>query len=119
MNDNIILTTPSELVEIVQEAVRQALPREALAPKQPAPSETLDLRSAIRLFSERGYPISKSRIYKLTASHHIPHRKYGTRLIFHRAELLQWLESQTCNPSDSVQTACDSVAQSARKQLIR
>lgn len=117
MPENLILTTPSELVEIVQEAVRQALPREVLAPKQATPPETLDLRSTIRFFEERGYPVSKSRLYKLTASHQIPHRKYGTRLIFHRAELLQWLESQTCNPADSVQAARESVFQSARKQL--
>ncbi|MBD1396748.1 hypothetical protein H9Q13_06180 [Pontibacter sp. JH31] len=45
--------------------------------------------------NERGYIISKSKFYKLTASESIPHKRFGNRLVFSHAELLKWVELQT------------------------
>ncbi|WP_418408883.1 helix-turn-helix domain-containing protein [Alistipes sp.] len=39
-------------------------------------------------------PTSKAKIYKLTSSGEIPHRKYGNKLVFSRQELLRWMEEQ-------------------------
>ncbi|SUE34834.1 helix-turn-helix domain-containing protein [Rikenella microfusus] len=119
MPDNIILTTPAQLEEIVQEAVRKVLRKEVLPTEQPAPPDTLNLQSAVQLFRERGYSISTSRIYKLTSANRIPYSKYGARLIFSRAELLQWLDSQTHSRREADQAARAAVARSARNQSTR
>lgn len=64
-------------------------------------TSTLDLPDscsfvqALEFLNERGYTISKSSLYKLTASNGIPHRRFKSRLVFSRKELLAWVEAQT------------------------
>lgn len=57
-------------------------------------SDTCSLIQALEFLNERGYTISKSKIYKLTATNSIPHRRFGNRLVFSRKELLAWVEAQ-------------------------
>ncbi len=46
------------------------------------------------MLDDYGMPTSKAKIYKLTSSGEIPHRKYGNKLVFSRQELLRWMEEQ-------------------------
>lgn len=39
--------------------------------------------------------LSKSKMYKLTASGEIPCKQFGSRLVFSRKELLEWVERKT------------------------
>ena len=41
-----------------------------------------------------GIPMSMSRLYKLTSTNGIPHRKTGKRLIFYQTELEKWCIEQ-------------------------
>ncbi|WP_018479361.1 helix-turn-helix domain-containing protein [Pontibacter roseus] len=45
--------------------------------------------------------LSKSKLYKLTASKEVPHKRYGNRLIFSRKELANWVEEQTVEKSSN------------------
>ncbi|WP_266202861.1 helix-turn-helix domain-containing protein [Pontibacter kalidii] len=54
--------------------------------------------------------LSKSKLYKLTASKEIPHKRFGRRLVFSRKELLAWVETQTVERN----TSCEVNLQLAR-----
>jgi hypothetical protein len=56
--------------------------------------EQLTVDKAVKFIQKAGYPISKSRLYKLTSSKCIPHRHFGSKLIFNKGELINWCESQ-------------------------
>ncbi|WP_242916322.1 helix-turn-helix domain-containing protein [Pontibacter liquoris] len=60
--------------------------------------------------------LSKSKLYKLTSSNEIPHKRYGNRLIFNRKELEEWVESQTVEKYDTESVAL-TVARSARSKM--
>ena len=77
--------------------------------------EALDLiadRGLVRLASPTGSPWmnlntaagyldwSPKRLYNLVASNEIPHRKQGGRLLFHRGELDEWLNSFYQGPGE-------------------
>jgi excisionase family DNA binding protein len=38
------------------------------------------------------------RVYNLTSAHAIPHHRQGGRIVFHRAELDEWLDGLYCGP---------------------
>lgn len=59
--------------------------------------------------------LSKSKLYKLTSSGEIPHKRYGNRLIFSRKELTEWVEEQTVEKSSDDATAV--LAASARRKM--
>lgn len=61
-----------------------------LHPKEVPKNMSLD--QALKFLNEEGYPISKSRLYKLTADRKIPHRKFANRLVFTSRELLLWCD---------------------------
>lgn len=87
----ITLTVPAALLEAL--AVRTAALVLAELEQRPPPiaSPWLDFEAA------RAYlGFSRDRLYKLTAAHAIPVRKKqdGRGLLFHRAELDQWLERE-------------------------
>lgn len=109
---NLILTTPEELRAIVCQAIADHLPKQNAKESQP---DTITLTTALELLAEKGYPTSRAKIYKLTSSGTMPHRKYGNKLVFSRAELLQWADTQTTrigNHSDTVLT----IARNARRK---
>lgn len=58
---------------------------------------------------------SKSWIYKKINS--LPHKKWGSSLIFDRDELLQYMKDHTINPAEERQRINDVITESARKKL--
>jgi hypothetical protein len=57
-------------------------------------SENLNLEGAVKLLNLNGYPTSKSSIYKLTSTNSIPFKRFGSRLLFVKGELLDWADSK-------------------------
>lgn len=54
----------------------------------------LNLDGAILFLSKKAYPISKSKMYKLTSSNAIPFHRAGNSLLFHTEELEKWFDDQ-------------------------
>jgi hypothetical protein len=71
---------------------------------------------AISFVRERGIPMSKSRLYKLTAQKHIPFRKAGERLVFSVLELEAWCEGQLTDPFSGKGEAVTLIVKSAQRQ---
>jgi hypothetical protein len=88
----IIVTSPEELREMLNQVLAEFLPKNQAKASLP---DNINLDSAIDLLKEYGYPTSKAKIYQLTALEKLPHRKYGNKLVFSRKELLLWAESQS------------------------
>lgn len=109
----LILTTPDALAEIVEQAVRKC------QRKQNLPAETisarLNLQAAVDFLNQEGFPISRSKLYKLTAEGKIPHHKFGHRLVFERDALAVWAEAQLRSRSDGTDARA-AIARSARKK---
>jgi hypothetical protein len=109
--NNIIITTPEELRAIVSEAVSGIMPKAVSESK----IDTIALSGALELLREHGYPTSKAKVYKLTASGDIPCKRYGNKLVFSRKELLHWAEAQTKSKSNSSEIMLN-LARSARRK---
>lgn len=108
----IIITEEDKLRSIVQEEVSKLLPT-----NQPTKPEidTMTLESALTFLAEQGFPVSKAKLYKLTASNKIPCRKFGQKLVFSRKDLLNWAESQT-KIKDNKEETLLTLARSARRK---
>ena len=106
---NIIVTSEEALRTIVAEAVAGVIPKATTA----EPPDTIALPVAYQLLIDHGYPTSRAKIYKLTSSGQMPHRKYGNKLVFSRRELLAWAEGQTRAVGDRSEAAI-TLARSAR-----
>lgn len=76
----------------------------------------LSTTEAISFVRERGIPMSKSKLYKLTAQKLIPFRKAGERLVFSTPELSSWCEGQITDPFCSQDMAISVVVKSAQRQ---
>jgi excisionase family DNA binding protein len=109
---SIIVTSPDELRAIVSQAVADLLPKGSKPQDLP---DNITLETAVELLRESGFPTSKAKIYKLTSSGSLPHRKYGNKLVFSRKELLQWAEAQARRISDTGSSALH-IARSARRK---
>ncbi|MDR2955116.1 MAG: helix-turn-helix domain-containing protein [Prevotella sp.] len=114
MNE-IILTTPEQLDEIVQKAIKKALPDNQETKPQKIP-DTCSVEDALLFLLENGYKISKSKLYKMTANKLLPFRYFGRRIIFSRNELLKWVEKQTI-PSSNSDEMLLCIAKSARNKF--
>ena len=103
-NDNIIVTTPSQLQAMITAAVRSAVvPTLSELRKRRDPeitSDNLPLPDAVKFLNEHGCPIKQKHIYNLVYWRKIPYRKCGQRLVFSRTELLQWIEERTLSPEE-------------------
>ncbi len=90
---NLIITTPEQLEVFIRAAVRSELaalpvPRQPQA-KNEQPDEIGGIELAVQI---TGY--AKPTIYSLVSQRLIPHAKpNGKRLIFNRADLLEWIKS--------------------------
>jgi len=101
----LIVTTPEQLAFIIRAEFSKlyaAKPQEQQQPDRCALEDALEITG-----------LSKSKIYKLTSSKDIPHKRFGSRLIFSRKELEEWVESQTVD-SDDTGSATATLARSAR-----
>lgn len=75
-----------EKVEFIERLLKVQIKLPKEVPKN------MSLEQALEFLNEEGYPISKSRLYKLTADRKIPHRKFANRLVFTSRELLLWCD---------------------------
>lgn len=105
----LIITTPEQLQLVVSNAIKKALAANATPPPQKPDRCTFD--EAIEITG-----LSKSKLYKLTASNEIPYKRYSNRLIFSRKDLLDWVESQTVDPTDISKVEAALVKSARRKK---
>lgn len=105
----LIVTTADQLSTLIQSAVKRAL-----AP-QTTPPTKLDRCTFGEALEITG--LSKSTLYKLSASNAIPCKRYAGKLIFSRKELTDWVEEQTVEKSSDDATAV--LAASARRKQKR
>lgn len=110
---NLIITTPEELRAIVKEAISELITQSPT--KEPLP-DTITLTTAIELLAESGYPTSRAKIYKLTSSGAMPHRKFGNKLVFSRRELLSWADSQSIRVGNNSEAVLNIVQNARRKR---
>lgn len=89
--EKIIITTQEELKALIYEVLEGYFKNKELERKMET-SDSLSLDAAATFLTERGYPTSKTRLYRLKA---IPFGKYGNRLVFSKKELLEWAEDNT------------------------
>jgi hypothetical protein len=87
---DLIITTKDQLMEIVCEAVSQALSQ---SEKRKPEVETLNMDGVLELLAKHGYQASKAQIYKFTSLKLIPYMKLGNKLLFSRKEILEWLKN--------------------------
>lgn len=109
----LILTTPEALAEIVEQAVQKCQRKQNLLAE--TISARLNLQTAVDFLNQEGFPISASKLYKLTAEGKIPHQKFGHRLVFDRGALAAWAEAQLRSRPDGTD-ARTAIARSARKR---
>lgn len=86
----IVVTSSEELKAIIRDVLS-----ERTEPTAGVEPENISLNRAVELLNGLGFPTSKAKIYKLTSAGSMPCRKYGSKLVFSRMELLKWAESQT------------------------
>ncbi|NDV84548.1 helix-turn-helix domain-containing protein [Bacteroides sp. 51] len=86
---DMILTSKDELMEIVREAISQAMAH----PEKSKPIvDTLNMEGVLELLAENGYQTSKAQIYKFTSQKLMPFMKIGNKLLFSRKEVLGWMK---------------------------
>ena len=90
-----------------------ARPMEAQKPQR------FDLKGTLDYLNEQGYIISRGKLQQLTASHAIPCKKFGRRLVFERTELDKWAEEQTVDVGNVSGDAALTLAASANCKLKR
>ena len=89
-NDKLALIGYDELVYMIRCEVDK---KSRLLPTKPT-HDTISLSAALEILNDYGMPTSKAKMYKLTSTAEIPHRKYSNKLVFSRQELLHWMEEQ-------------------------
>lgn len=115
----VIVMTPDQLKSTLEGVVLGALEKfqhqtNETNRREETP-DTINLPAAVRLLADNGYPTAKSQLYKLTSTGKIPHRKYGSRLVFSHSELLRWAEAQTKDPAAGRGESIAAVARVARR----
>ncbi len=107
MENQVIVVTPVQLRNLIDESIRDILPKLADFRRKNEPVETdgLSIDDAVRFFANQGIPTTKQNLYNLVFKKEIPYRKVGRRVIFSRKELLQWIESRTVRPASKSDAA--------------
>jgi hypothetical protein len=117
-----MLITFNDLPQVMTELFVEVKEIKALLKGQTTKVETqpskLTLDRAVTYLNGNGYPVTKSRLYKLTATNSVPVQRFGSRLVFDASELLRWCADQTTSQENS-DVAIESVAMSANKKINR
>lgn len=102
-----IVVTPVQLRNLIDESIRNILPKLAAFRRKNKPIETdgLSIDNAVRFFADQGIPTTKQNLYNLVFKKEIPYCKVGRRVVFSRKELLQWIESRTVRPASKSDAA--------------
>lgn len=116
--ENIIVTTPAQLREIVAAEVNAILPKLADFRRKNEPVETdgMTVEAAARFLTEQGIPATRATLYNHVYKNTIPYKKFGRRTVFSKKELLTWIESRTVHSEDKRAAAALRVAESANRK---
>ncbi|UUF15200.1 MULTISPECIES: helix-turn-helix domain-containing protein [Flavobacterium] len=76
----------------------------------------LSTNEAIKFIREQGFPISKSKLYKLTSEGKIPHEKFGMRVLFKKDNLVSWFANEIKSSMKLDSEYAMIIANSARKK---
>jgi len=82
-----IIVSKEDLKSLLTETIESVLEKWGKPSNEERP-DSMTLDEALLLLFQHGYPTSKGKIYKLTSTKQMPHRKYGNRLVFSRQEIL-------------------------------
>ena len=102
----LIITTEEQIKALIADAVKEAV---ANQPKKEEPEDRCSIEGAQEVTG-----MSLSKIYKLTSTNQIPHRKFGQKLIFSRKALKTWMESKTV---DRERERMEEIRKSARGKM--
>jgi predicted DNA-binding transcriptional regulator AlpA len=110
MEKTVFISLPiNELQSVIIDCVNACLRNSKYNPSPPK-ADRCNFSDALEITG-----LSKSALYKKTASNDIHHKRFTNRLIFSRKELLEWVESQTVEKNGSSE-ACLALAKSARNK---
>nr|WP_315198259.1 helix-turn-helix domain-containing protein [uncultured Flavobacterium sp.] len=79
----------------------------------------LSINEAVKFMLEKGFPVSKSKLYKLTSEGKIPFEKFGMRVLFKQDKLIDWIENEMNLSTKSDTNYVMSLANSARKKICK
>jgi hypothetical protein len=114
--EKIIVTSETQLAEIVENAVRKVL-NKSKEETRPIPDKITGCRAAVKFLTESGYRVSLSLIQKETSAGTIPCRKFHNRhLVFKCEELTEWAEKH-CEPVGDTSEMTLLIANSANNKL--
>ena len=97
--DKIIITTPEELKNLICNAIEPYF--HSIDQPQSLPDQ-LTLDQAVAFLNDYGFPTSKTKIYRLTSENKMPYKKFGNRLVFSKALLLDWAIKRTKDMSSNI-----------------
>lgn len=113
--------TTQTILQLNSEDLRTELRKlinEILSEREIKSVEPLQERGGIELAQEV-LQRSKSWLYKATSQNIIPHQKFGSKIIFNRADLEAWLKDQTINPAHAFDMIDNGLKNSAIKKLSK
>ncbi len=114
--------TSSTIIQLSSEDLRTELKElinEILSEREIKTSEpTLPERGGIELAMEV-LGRSKSWMYKATSQNVIPYKKFGSKIIFNRTDLIQWREQRSIDPSHALDAIDNGLRESAKKKLSK
>lgn len=90
--------------ELTEEIELKTIKKYNLSPKDPTkPNESKDdylslSETAIFLKRKRGY------LYNMTSKNKIKFYKPGSRILFKRSDLIEWIEKSACKTNDEIET---------------
>lgn len=118
MENNVIVTTPAQLREIVADEVAAILPKLADFRRKNEPAETdgMTVEDAARFLTKQGIPTTRATLYNQVYKNTIPYKKVGRRTVFSKKELLTWIEAHTVHSDDRRTAAALRIAESANRK---
>lgn len=109
MNEKISFDTlPAAVMELVEKVDYIINLLGAKIEKREEIPKYLNTENALAYLKNIGFPMSKSKLYKLTALKSIPVHKNGNNLLFLQKELEQWFESQIHTDNDKIESITNS-----------
>lgn len=118
MNNNVIVTTPAQLQNIISDAIDAIVPKLAdfRRKNESVEADGMNAEAAARFLAEQGIPTTRATLYNLVYKEAIPYKKFGRRTVFSKRELLAWIESRTVTREDRCAAAALQLAESANRK---
>lgn len=85
-------------------------------PRSEPDTKRLSINEAQKFMQEQGFPVSKSKLYKLTSEGKIPYDKFGIRVLFRQDKLIDWIENEMNLSTKSESKHVMILANSARRK---